>query len=50
MCNIGDIITVMGKNPQMMELFSSCTWNVDGTVEDLIAEVKKCIEQYGALR
>ncbi|MDE5830565.1 MAG: hypothetical protein K2H53_02555 [Clostridia bacterium] len=47
MCNIGDIIPIMGENPQMMDLFSKCIWNVDGTVEDLITIVKKCIKKYG---
>lgn len=47
MCNIGDIISVMREDPQIMDMFSKCVWNVDGTIEDLITIVKKCIKKYG---
>lgn len=47
MCNLGDIFGVMVKRPQFMECFKECVWDVDGTVEDCLKELNKCIKKYG---
>ena len=46
MCDLGDIITIMQYNSQFMDYFTSCIWDVDGEVEDIIAGVKDYNRKY----
>ena len=40
MCDLGDIATIMRYHPWFMDYFTSCIWDVDGEVEDIIEGTK----------
>ena len=47
MCNLGDILPIMRKDPKFLSFLETCVWNVDGVVENCLKEDKDYIAKHG---